>query len=44
LSDTFFQARAKMEQDWDGGDNVSTENLRMALRRYRSFFTRLRSI
>jgi hypothetical protein len=44
LSDTFFQARAKMEQDWDRGDNVSTENLRMALRRYRSFFTRLLSI
>jgi len=41
LSETFTQARAKMEREWDRGDNVSTEDLRMALRRYRSFFTRL---
>ena len=41
LSETFTQARARMEQDWDRGDSASTENLRMALRRYRSFFTRL---
>jgi hypothetical protein len=30
-----------MEQDLDRGGTSSTENLRMALRRYRSFFTRL---
>ena len=41
LSETFSQARARMEQEWDRGDSVSTEDLRMALRRYRSFFTRL---
>lgn len=41
LSETFTQARGRMEQEWDGGDSVSTEDLRMALRRYRSFFTRL---
>jgi hypothetical protein len=41
LSETFTQARARMEQDLDRGDSASTENLRMALRRYRSFFTRL---
>lgn len=41
LSDTFSQARTRMEQDWDRGDSVSTEDLRTALRRYRSFFTRL---
>lgn len=41
LSETFTQTRAKMEREWDRGDSVSTEDLRMALRRYRSFFTRL---
>jgi len=44
LADTFSQARANMEQEWDRGDSVSTENLRMALRRYRSFFNRLLSM
>ena len=44
LADTFSQARAQMEQGWDRGASVSTENLRMALRRYRSFFNRLLSM
>ena len=30
-----------METQWDRGDDVSTEDLRMALHRYRSFFNRL---
>ena len=41
LADSFSRERAKLEKEWDRGDNVSTENLRIALRRYRSFFDRL---
>jgi hypothetical protein len=41
LADSFSRERTKLEQEWDRGDNVSTENLRIALRRYRSFFDRL---
>jgi len=41
LAESFSRERAKLEQEWDRGDNVSTENLRIALRRYRSFFDRL---
>jgi hypothetical protein len=44
LSEIFASERSKMEQEWDRGDNVSTEDLRMALRRYRSFFDRLLSV
>jgi hypothetical protein len=33
--------REKMEKQWDRGEDVSTEDLRQALRRYRSFFDRL---
>jgi len=41
LADSFSRERTKLEKEWDRGDNVSTENLRIALRRYRSFFERL---
>jgi len=44
LSEMFADERAKLEREWDRGDNVSTEDLRMALRRYRSFFDRLLSV
>ena len=44
LAEIFAQERQKMELQWESGDNVSTEDLRMALRRYRSFFGRLLSI
>jgi hypothetical protein len=30
-----------LEKQWDQGDTVSTEALRVALQRYRSFFDRL---
>jgi hypothetical protein len=30
-----------LEKQWDSGDNVSTEDLRIALQRYRYFFGRL---
>jgi hypothetical protein len=44
LAEMFADERAKLEGQWDHGDNVSTEDLRLALRRYRSFFGRLLSV
>lgn len=41
LAEVFADERQKLEHQWDQGDNVSTEDLRVALRRYRSFFSRL---
>jgi len=41
LAEIFSDERKKMETQWDRGDDVSTEDLRMALHRYRSFFNRL---
>ena len=41
LADTFARERQGLEQQWSRGDDVSTEDLRVALRRYRSFFDRL---
>ena len=44
LAEMFARERERLEQDWDRGDNVSTEDLRIALQRYRSFFDRLLSV
>ena len=44
LSEIFAEERSKLEHEWDRGDSVSTEDSRVALRRYRSFFDRLLSI
>jgi hypothetical protein len=44
LAEVFSQERSKLEGQWDRGDNISTEDLRLALQRYRSFFTRLLSV
>lgn len=44
LADMFAAERGKLESQWDSGSDVSTEDLRLALRRYRSFFQRLLSI
>ncbi len=44
LAEVFAEERSKLEHEWDRGDSVSTEDLRIALRRYRSFFDRLLSI
>lgn len=43
LADSFAQEREGLEGQWDRGDEVSTEDLRIALQRYRSFFDRLLS-
>jgi hypothetical protein len=40
----FAAERTKLEAQWNKGEDVSTEDLRLALRRYRSFFSRLLSI
>jgi hypothetical protein len=44
LAESFADERSRLEQQWDRGENVNTEDLRQALRRYRSFFQRLLSI
>src|ERR1700722_2926546 len=44
LAEMFAGERQKLEAEWDKNDNVSTEDLRIALRRYRSFFDRLLSV
>ena len=44
LAQSFAAERSKLEGQWDRGDEVSTEDMRIALRRYRSFFGRLLSI
>jgi hypothetical protein len=44
LTDTFGSERSKLESQWTEGKDVSTEDLRIALKRYRSFFERLLSI
>jgi len=44
LAEIFAQERLKLEHEWDRGDNVSTEDLRVAMQRYRSFFDRLLSL
>jgi hypothetical protein len=41
LEQGFANERSGLEKRWDSGDNISTEDLRVALQRYRSFFDRL---
>jgi hypothetical protein len=43
LASEFSESRQELERQWDGNDDVSTEDLRVALTRYRSFFERLLS-
>jgi hypothetical protein len=44
LADSFAEERNRLEQQWARGDDVNTEDLRIALRKYRSFFQRLLSV
>jgi len=44
LADTFARERAGLERQWSGGGEASTEDLRIAVQRYRSFFQRLLSL
>lgn len=41
LANSFAEERSKLDGQWGRGDNVSTEDLRVALQRYRAFFDRL---
>ena len=41
LAQGFAQERERLEAHWDRGEDISTEDLRVALQRYRSFFQRL---
>jgi len=42
--ESFGDARSRLEQQWDRGEEVSTEDLRIALQKYRGFFNKLLSI
>ena len=44
LAEMFANEREGLEHNWDRGNDVSTEDLRIALQRYRSFFDRLLSV
>ena len=44
LAESFSQERSRLEGQWSKGEDVSTEDLRIALQRYRSFFDRLLSV
>jgi hypothetical protein len=44
VAQSFSSARERLEGQWSRGDDVSTEDLRQTLQRYRSFFHRLLSV
>ena len=44
MAESFATERASLEAQWDRGDDVTTEDLRIALQRYRAFFDRLLSV
>jgi hypothetical protein len=44
LAATFAEHKRTLEGQWSRGDEVQTEDLRLALRQYRSFFNQLLSV
>jgi hypothetical protein len=44
LTSGFTEACSRLEQHWGRGEEASTEDLRVALRRYRDFFERLLAV
>jgi hypothetical protein len=44
LTTGFAQARSRLEEQWGRGEEASTEDLRIALKRYREFFERLLTV
>ena len=44
LADGFAEERSRLEAQWGRGNKVSTEDLRVALQRYRAFFDRLLNV
>ena len=44
IAEQFASEREQLEKQWDRGENVNTEDLRQALKRYRAFFDRLLTV
>jgi len=44
ISTSFTDARSRLEQQWDRGEQATTEDLRVTLKRYRDFFDRLLAV
>lgn len=44
LTNGFAHARSRLEEQWGRGEQVSTEDLRLALMHYREFFERLLAV
>jgi hypothetical protein len=44
LTASFSHARSRLEEQWARGEDASTEDLRLALKRYREFFDRLLAV
>jgi hypothetical protein len=44
LTESFAGERENLERQWARGEEVNTEDLRVALRKYRSFFQKLLSV
>ena len=44
LTTGFTEARSRLEQRWAQGEEASTEDLRLALQRYRGFLDRLLAV
>jgi hypothetical protein len=44
LAEVFAHERGRLEGEWSRGGDVTTEDLRVALQRYRAFFDRLLSV
>lgn len=44
LTQGFTDARSRLEEQWSRGEEASTEDLRVALTRYRDFFERLLAV
>lgn len=44
LAEGFTEQRSQLERQWDRDGDVSTEDLRIGLQRYRAFFHRLLSM
>lgn len=44
LTEMFTSGRDDLERQWSAGEEASTEDLRLALQRYRTFFDRLLSV
>jgi len=44
LTESFTNAKSILEQQWNRGDDASTEDLRLALQRYRALFDQLLNV